>query len=474
LKRGADPNRGSPYESPLHLAADNGNVSIMQLLLDHGARIDELDTNGETPLFVAISSGHEQAALELIARGADWRIVNPWKVTPAQVAALSDAPNVVNYMLNHGLDPETPAGDFERPLLFWAAAGGAGRTVQLILDAGGKVADRDRFGYEPLMAAAAAPHSKSCIDALVAAGADPNARQVKSGWTSLHFAAIAGEADAIGDLCLAGADPNARDEEGRTPLHLAAVGGKPANAAQLLSLGSDPNAQDAQGETPLHFATLENDPAMVRILGDAKLNPELVDKQGRTPFDIARAMGDPDLNTAYQAIGFNLEKSDPTQRTTIVDQIRQQARKNDRSENVREGGNYGPLPLFARKGDVDSMRRLLDSGTNPNEARDASGWTALHFAAAAGNEIAVKLLLDHGADANRKDGEGRTPLHIAAITRHRAIYDLLRTKGHADLTIDREGHDPQAYWDIDPLAEPEPLYYGFFPAVGLKADLRNP
>lgn len=48
----------SNYQTPLHLAAMAGDLEIAELLTQHGARIDPLDTDQQTPLFKAAAFNH--------------------------------------------------------------------------------------------------------------------------------------------------------------------------------------------------------------------------------------------------------------------------------------------------------------------------------------------------------------------------------------------------------------------------------
>src|SRR4051812_38770682 len=82
--------------------------------------------------------------------------------------------------------------------------------------------------------------------ALVVSGADPNsadARDVGFGCAPLHLAADADDPELIRALIAAGADINARTVWGQTPLWLACNGGRAGAARELLASGADPNAR---------------------------------------------------------------------------------------------------------------------------------------------------------------------------------------------------------------------------------------
>eukprot|EP01147_Barroeca_monosierra_P005348 gene5348-7101_t len=74
-----------------------------------------------------------------------------------------------------------------------------------------------------------------------------------------------------------------------------------------------------------------------------------------------------------------------------------------------------PLHECCRRNHIDSVLRLLSRPTVPeiNEP-DVKGWTALHFAAAAGNTKILQLLLKHGASVRILTSDSETPRQIAA------------------------------------------------------------
>lgn len=86
--------------------------------------------------------------------------------------------------------------------------------------------------------------------------ADPGQRDLRTplGATALHHAALNLDTGPLQALVAAGANPNARDAEGRTPLHMAAFATRSANAKLLLRAGADPLAKTDAGRDVLSMA----------------------------------------------------------------------------------------------------------------------------------------------------------------------------------------------------------------------------
>lgn len=69
IRQGADVNK--PGWAPLHYAATNGHLTVMNLLLEENAYIDAASPNGSTPLMMAALYGTESAVKLLLEAGAD-------------------------------------------------------------------------------------------------------------------------------------------------------------------------------------------------------------------------------------------------------------------------------------------------------------------------------------------------------------------------------------------------------------------
>ncbi|HRH14162.1 MAG TPA: ankyrin repeat domain-containing protein [Azonexus sp.] len=84
----------------------------------------------------------------------------------------------------------------------------------------------------------------------------PGARDVRTaqGSTPLHLAATNPDISALTALLAAGADPNARDGDGATSLHMAAYTQNAKHAQLLLEAGADPYAKTNAGRDPTSMA----------------------------------------------------------------------------------------------------------------------------------------------------------------------------------------------------------------------------
>lgn len=93
---------------------------------------------------------------------------------------------------------------------------------------------------------------------------------------------------------------------------------------------------------------------------------------------------------------------------------------------------------------IETAARLLLEHNNP-EAKDSWGQTPLTFAAENGHKAITQLLLSKGADIEVKCKNGRTPLSHAAEGGHEAVVQLLLNEGADIETKDGENRRPLSY-----------------------------
>ena len=68
------------------LAADNGQLQIVQLLLERGAKVDVDNAVRSTPLIMAVKSEHVPVVKLLLEHGADPGVKNKMKETALSIA----------------------------------------------------------------------------------------------------------------------------------------------------------------------------------------------------------------------------------------------------------------------------------------------------------------------------------------------------------------------------------------------------
>ncbi len=83
---GADINAITRWgRTPLHIAAERGNVRLVEFLIEHGAMIDPMSHTRNTPLHEAIEGNHKKVVELLLVHGADPAPSNSYGRTPSQV-----------------------------------------------------------------------------------------------------------------------------------------------------------------------------------------------------------------------------------------------------------------------------------------------------------------------------------------------------------------------------------------------------
>jgi ankyrin repeat protein len=264
--------------------------------------------------------------------------------------------------------------------------------------------------------------------------------------TPLHYAARAGNS-AVGIITLlisAGANIDAADhKETKTALHIAALGGYSGVVSTLLDHGAKIDVRDAQGFQPLHYAAYHGFVRIVKLLLDAGAD---VDARGAdtpdTDTPLAWALGRQHSSVVRELMAAG---ADPRKCQRAVESARGICRvlvsKYIKPLNaVKLGGGGGgggrtkpPLPhrpllhSAVQTRNVGAARSLCLHNRSVDLEEIHDGRTALGLAASLGYAEMVELLLDFGASAEARDGDGRTAAEVAGANGHKAVeYMLVR------------------------------------------------
>jgi len=339
------------------------------------------------------------------------------------------------------------------------------------------------------------------------------------GSTALHFAAHRGFADIVAALLAAGADPHAREETSdTTPLHWAAEGGHAGVARQLLERGADLEARDRWfGLSPLGWATLvtwapqlhhdragatafllaagaRHDAFTAIAIGSPEALRAVVAADAgalerrlgfvetdKRPLHVAIERGDPELVAVLVALGADVAARTAWGLTPLalalrsgdaetIALLRAAGARDDRATAMVTGdvatlaaelgadrsAGDSPTPLLfaaARHGLADAIGVMVHLGASVNaRMRHLVGEvleqvSPLHLAAQHGHVAAVRALLDAGAAPSPGVDDGApTPLHLAAAAGHADVVELLLSRGADVAARDRGFRSTALEW----------------------------
>ena len=184
LDQGVDPNTTNRFGvTPLALACTVGHVAAVQLLLESGADPNHASPTGETPLMVAARTGVVDSVVSLLEHGADPLARETWMGQTALMwAAAERHASVVAPLIAGGAEADSRSDAGFTPLMFAARLGHID-TVDALLDAGADIRQTLPDGTSPLVVAVINAHYDLAVH-LLERGADPNASE--QGWTALH------------------------------------------------------------------------------------------------------------------------------------------------------------------------------------------------------------------------------------------------------------------------------------------------
>eukprot|EP00752_Nemacystus_decipiens_P011529 g10237.t1 len=177
LLTGADKNsrRGLDGATPLHQAAFFGQMGAVRELLDSTANPNMQDAEGCTPVFLAAQEGHEEVVVDLLRNGASPDLSREDGWAPLHAAARFGHAATAAALLAEGrADFEAITADHGSTALHVAAISGFDEVLTVLLDVGSDLESADAGGWTPLHCACAAARA-SCVNALIARGADPTA-----------------------------------------------------------------------------------------------------------------------------------------------------------------------------------------------------------------------------------------------------------------------------------------------------------
>lgn len=189
------------------------------------------------------------------------------------------------------------------------------------------------------------------------------------------------------------------------------------------------NARDSNGVSSVLTALYNNHPELVQLLIEDCVQLDIFEAAATGEVECLKNLltSSPELVNAYsvdgfQPLGLAIFFGRPTAAKFLLEHG---AEVNSPSHNHLQ---VSPIHSAVASQNVELVRLVLDHGADAN-ALQTGNFTALHGAAQIGSEEMINLLLEHGANPNARTINEQTPLTIAHAEGHKKAVELLRSHG---------------------------------------------
>ncbi|XP_072351781.1 uncharacterized protein [Scyliorhinus torazame] len=144
------PSRSEPAQRPIHWAAVKGQITVVDILLQAGVSVDEMDERGCTPFIIASQYGHIALCCYLVGKGARLQACDSEGDNALHWAAFKGHGELIRLLIYFSLNPRQLNGFGQTPLHL-AVLSGDFLTVQLLCEQNGvELETEDISGNTPL------------------------------------------------------------------------------------------------------------------------------------------------------------------------------------------------------------------------------------------------------------------------------------------------------------------------------------
>ncbi|XP_059092196.1 protein TANC2-like isoform X3 [Tigriopus californicus] len=302
LLAGASPDHISDYltNAPLvSVFANQGYLDMVALLIEFGADINAINSNGMTALMFAAKQGHLDIVRLLFQHGAVINLIDKTEMSALVFAAKSGHLNTISFLVSCDwvTDSVNDLGLAEaaQQAMVISAEKGHEQVLEFLLDmAEVKINHSDTLTGNTALCAAASCGQRRCVEILLRRGAKVALSNLKES-SPLHLAIGGGHWEVTELLLKEGANLEQADSLGRTPLMISALEGHTGLLELLISKHALIEAHDNDGLSALGWACLKARTQAVVSLLDQGADVNHADKTGRTPLDLAAYKGEPEV-----------------------------------------------------------------------------------------------------------------------------------------------------------------------------------
>jgi ankyrin repeat protein len=413
------------------------NLGLVSQLLASGVDVDASNSQGITPLMLAIREA-DSAILRLLLQ-AKANVNRESIVTPLMAAAATGNAEIVNLLIQAGAKVDTKDKDGRTALLYATTFPDGARSpevVALLIKAGADVNVKDSTGLDSI--------TGTCIQRLwtITQQLQRAGAKGEDGSCAFLAASALGSVADVEGLLQSGINVNIQEKNTkRTALHVAVSNHRLDIASALLKAGAKADVEDLNGETVLTYAVKNNDINAVKELLKSKvdLNQQIKEYEGGTVLHLAVRKYHTEIVQVLLGAGADPNARDDEQRTPLMI------------------ASYAPV-----------FQALIKAGAKV-DVKDKNRWTPLMHALAdtyfgENRDLSpIRTLIDLGVDTNVKDEQGRTPLIVALENPSTGVREMVGLLLNAGSKV--EGEIGVAALSIASQKEYEGEYHGVVTAI---------
>jgi len=396
------------------------NDVVKYLLTFEGNDVNKLTHDSRTYIFWAAYKGNLDLMQHLLELGADTKIIDSHGYSVMNFCAVTGLLNteVYDFCFKHGASIKEVNRDGANALLLVAPFISDFNLINYFIQKGASLTDKDDLG-NGLFNYAAKRGNVELLEHLISMNVSHEIID-KNGENALFKAASATRRFSNGVevfefLQSKGLSVTQRNNQGENLLHILSHSNpNPAVYSFLMKAGVSNMDKDENSNIPLHAACSYRELDVIHALQFNSASIQQPNDKGMTPFDLALANNEVEICVALKS-NSKITSVNPLAIHELIN--------NTGSQNIQE---------------LHSKLDLIESIPVDFNTVNESGETILHRAALNNHEEVVNTVLHLGVDANAKNNENYTPLHLACMKADNfSIIELLIENG-ADKTLKTE------------------------------------
>ena len=409
LRNNANPNMQSELNgwSALHLAAQEDDHVLGELLCNHNADLNVRTHESNTPLVIAAMKQSKRMVSVLLRRKADVYACDSNGWTALHCVAQVNAAEIIPILWPYFADCEVKTD--------------MGNTALTI---------------------AVMHNSTASVHKLLKLSADVDAKNCK-GWTPLCFAVYNGAFDLeLIKLLCSPINVSMQTEQCKTPLHLCVFKRNTVYTKFLLKCGADPSIPDIAGNSPLKIALCSGPEDIADALLEHTVEQECIShghadikfvrrykhstKQCAAQERLAENISLLQVGSSESIDYITVDANTPLHIAVQGGQheiVRRLLEQNSELANMPNKNGYLPIQS-AVIGNQPAIIEQLSHYCDAQGIMDHNGYTLLHLAAKHNSAQAANQLLSDGHYPDAKDGHGYCPIHVAAFDGSIAVIEV--------------------------------------------------